>query len=124
LRNYKMETGIQIYEEDENLEQEVIFDKQVITRYRYKGSAKPLIDEINYLKEEIQKLKLNKTQKICLVDDEEAEMQIEDLIKRFKSQSIKNIDIIDIISKLNLPIEQIEKIMTKLEKEKRVIENG
>lgn len=119
-----METGIQIYEEDENLEQEVIFDKQVITRYRYKGSAKPLIDEINYLKEEIQKLKLNKTQKICLVDDEEAEMQIEDLIKRFKSQSIKNIDIIDIISKLNLPIEQIEKIMTKLEKEKRVIENG
>ena len=119
-----METGIQIYEEDETLEQEVIFDKQVVTRYRYKGSAKPLIDEINYLKEEIQKLKLNKTQKICLVDDEEAEMQIEDLIKRFKLQNIKNIDIIDIISKLNLPIEQIEKIMIKLEKEKRIIENG
>jgi len=90
-----METGIQIYEEDENLEQEIVFDRQVVTRYRYKGSAKPLIDEINYLKEEIQKLKLNKIQQICLVSDKEAKTKIEDLIKRFKSQNIKNIDMME-----------------------------
>ena len=118
-----MEKGIQIYEEDEDLEQDIIFDRQVVTRYRYKGSAKPLIDEINYLKEEIQKIKLSKTQKVCLVGDEEAKMQIGNLIKKFKLQNIKNIDMIDIITELNLPIEQVEKIMVGLEKEKRVAQN-
>jgi len=118
-----METEIQIYEEDENLEQDIIFDRQVVTRYRYKGSAKPLIDEINYLKEEIQKLKLSKTQKVCLVSDEEAKVQIGDLIKKFRSQNIKNIDIIDIINELNLPIEQIERITMGLEKEKIIMQN-
>ncbi|MBU4069895.1 MAG: hypothetical protein KJ646_02845 [Nanoarchaeota archaeon] len=118
-----METGIQIYEEDDNLEQDIVFDRQVVTRYRYKGSAKPLIEEINYLKEEIQKLKLSKEQQLCLISDKEAKMQIESLIKKFKSQDIKNIDMIDIITELNLPIEQAEKIMVELEKEKRVKQN-
>jgi hypothetical protein len=118
-----METGIQIYEEDENLEQEIVFDRQVVTRYRYKGSAKPLIDEINYLKEEIQKLKLNKIQQIYLVSDKEAKIEIVNLIKRFKSQNINNIDMIDIITELNLPVEQVDKIMFGLEKEKRVMQN-
>ncbi len=118
-----MESGIQIYEEDENLEQDVVFDRQVVTRYRYRGSAKPLIDEINYLKEEIQKLKLSKELQFCLISDKEAKMQIENLIKKFKSQNITNIDMIDITTELNLPIEQVEKIMNELEKEKRVKQN-
>ncbi len=50
-------------------------------------------------------------------------MRIESLIKILKSQNIKNIDMIDITNELNLPIEQVEKIMTKLEKEKIVIKN-
>jgi len=119
-----METEIQVYEEDENLEQEIIFERQVITRYRYKGFAKPLIDEINYLKEEIQKLKLKGVQKVCLVNDEEAKMQIENMIKKFKLQGIMNIDVIDIINELNLPMEQVERLMTGLEKEKMVTQNG
>lgn len=118
-----METGIQIYEEDENLDQDIVFDRQVVTRYRYKSSAKLLMDEINYLKEEIQKLKLNKEQRIYLISEEEAKMQIESLIKKFKLQNIKNINMIDIITELNLPIEQVEKIMIGLEKEKRVEQN-
>lgn len=118
-----METGVQIYEEDENLEQEVIFDKQVITRYRYRGSAKPLIEEINYLKDEIKKLKQSRTQEVCVMDDKEAKMNIKDLIKRFKLQNIKNINVIDITSELNLPVEQVEKIMLELEKEKVVLQN-
>lgn len=119
-----METEeVQIYEENENLEQDIVFDRQVVIRYRYRGSAKPLIEEINYLKEEIRKLKLNKVQRVCLISDEEAKVQIENLIKRLKSQNIKNIDMIDITNELNLPIEQVEKIMTKLEKENIIIQN-
>lgn len=119
-----METGIQIYEEDENLEQEIIFDRQVVTRYRYRGSAKPLIDEINYLKEEIRKLKQNKVQKVCFLEDDEAKIKIKNLIKEFKLQKKNSIDVIDIINELNLPIEQVERIMLELEKEKMVLQNG
>ena len=118
-----METETQIYEENENLEQEIVFDRQVVTRYSYKGSAKPLIGEINYLKEEIKKLKQNNMQKIDIIDYENAKMQIKSLIKRFKSKEIKNIDMIDIISELNLPVEQVEKIMLELEKEKVILQN-
>lgn len=119
-----METEIQIYEENDNLAREIVFDRQVITRYTYKGSAKPLIDEINYLKEEMQKLKLSKGNKICLINDEEAKIQIGKLLTRFKTQNIKNIDVIDIIKELNLPVEQIERLMGKLEQEKKVLQNG
>ena len=118
-----METGILVYEEDENLEQEVIFDRQVVTRYRYKGSAKPLIDEINYLKDEIKKLKQSKIQEICLINDKEAKVEIRDLIRKFKLRGVINIDMIDITHELNLPLEQVEKIMLELEKEKVVLQN-
>ena len=118
-----MESRIQIYEEEEDLGQEIVFDRQVITRYRYKGSAKPLIDEINYLKEEIKALKQDNMQKVCFFEDKEAKMQIKDLINRFKLQNRENVDVIDINYELNLPIEQVEKIMTELEKEKVVLQN-
>lgn len=58
------------------------------------------------------------------MDDKEAKVQIENLIKQFKSQNIENIDIIDITRNLNLPIEQVERIMAKLEKEKVILQNG
>ncbi|MEK6891466.1 MAG: hypothetical protein AABX03_05005 [Nanoarchaeota archaeon] len=118
-----MKTEIQLYDENDNLEQDIVFDRQVVTRYRYKGSAKPLIDEINYLKDEIRKLKQSKIQEVCILSDEEAKMQIQDLIKRFKLQGLKNIDVIDITNKLNIPIAQVEKIMSELEKEKVILQN-
>jgi len=118
-----MGTEIQIQEENEDLRQEIVFDRQIITYYRYRGSAKPLIDEINYLKEEIDKLKKSNIQKVRLVDDKEAKIQIENLIKKFKSQKINNIDMIDITHELNIPIEQVEKIMAKLEEERVVLQN-
>lgn len=118
-----MQTETQIYEEDDNLEQEIVFDRQVVTRYRYKGSAKPLLEQINYLKEEIEKLKQGKIQKICILNDKEAKIKIQDLIKRFKSQKRTDIDVIDITNELNITIEQVEKIMLELEKEKVVLQN-
>lgn len=117
-----METEVQIYEQDDNLEQEVVFDK-IVTRYRYSGSAKPLINEINHLKEEIEKLKQARMQRLCVIEDKEAKIRIKSLIEKFKSEGRDKIDIIDLINELNLPVEQVEKIMLELEKEKVVLQN-
>lgn len=117
-----MKTEVQIYEQDDNLEQEVVFDK-IVTRYRYSGSAKPLINEINHLKEEIEKLKQERMQKLYILEDKEAKTRIKSLIEKFKSEGKDKIDIIDIINELNLPVEQVEKIMFELEKEKLVLQD-
>lgn len=58
-----------------------------------------------------------------LIDEEQATAQIKKLIQFFKSRQIKKIDIIDIASALNLPVNQINKIMLKLERENLVKEN-
>ncbi|MFH1376481.1 MAG: hypothetical protein ABIH25_02495 [Candidatus Woesearchaeota archaeon] len=118
-----MQQEVRIFERDDGLGQEVVFDRQIVSRYRYCGSAKPLIEEINNLKEEIEKLKQNTIQKVCIVKEGEAKLRIKELIKKFKVQNRNNIDIIEITNELNLPIEQVEKIMIQLEKEKLVLQN-
>ena len=49
-----------------------------------------------------------------------AEKEITNFILQMKEKGILKISILDIVSNLNLPSEQIERIMTKFEKEKRV----
>jgi len=55
------------------------------------------------------------------IDDAEAKMQITSFILGAKKKGVSKINILDIICSLNLPPEQIERIMKKFEKEKSVV---
>ncbi len=54
------------------------------------------------------------------IQDSEAKEKILYLLSRFKAHGQKHIDIIDLKNRLHLPVEQIENIMERLEKEGRV----
>ncbi|MBU2458747.1 MAG: hypothetical protein KKB29_00060 [Nanoarchaeota archaeon] len=77
-----------------------------------------LIDKIKDLEK-----KINGISEIQIINDAEAEIRVKDLVNRFKSQDKKEIDMVDIVNELNLPLDQIEKIMLKLEKEMVVLQN-
>ena len=81
-----------------------------------------MLEEISQLRKEVEELKKDRLHISWSIPDDEAKMRIQTLIKQMKEEGIKKIDMLDIITKLNLPVEQVEKVMTKLEKENLVIE--
>ena len=119
-----METGQLIEIEGSELDKELTFevskDVKVTTKITFRKG-----DVIEKLIKRIVDLenKINKDEKFYILNDKEAEMKIQDLIKRFKLQKRTNINMIDINNELNIPIEQIEKIMSELEEKKIVLQN-
>ena len=62
-------------------------------------------------------LQLKHVSLVRYLTDEEAETEIRDLISDYHAEGKNGMNIINIYIKLNLPFEQINKIMSKLEKE-------
>ena len=81
-----------------------------------------MLEEISQLRKEVEELKKDRLHTPWAIPDNEAKMRIRTLIKQMKEEGIKKIDMLDIITRLNLPVEQVEKIMTKLEEENLVKE--
>lgn len=117
-----------IYTYTEEMQEEVSFDRQIITTVRYSGSARPVIEsllknlerldaEMKVLKREHEiemRLRLPE-QKEIPISDEEAERRIVLLIGQFKQNNKGKIDAVDILTKVKIPPEQLERIMIKLE---------
>lgn len=126
-----------IYAYTEGMQEEVSFDRHVITTVRYSGSAKPIIEsllkkleilekEIELLKDENKiEMKLRHVeQKERSISDEEAEQRILFLIREFKQNNKGKIDAVDILTEVKIPPEQLEKVMIKLEKEGHISSEG
>lgn len=54
------------------------------------------------------------------INDIEARKQISNFILEMKREDVRRVNILDIISNLSLPPEQVERIMEEFEKEKKV----
>ena len=118
----------EIYKYAESMQEEISFDRHVITTVRYSGSAIPVIElllkdvkkletEIQLLKDEHKRLQQLEQKEFIIINDDEASERIIDLIKQFKSNKKMKIDVIDILTKFKIPPDQLERIMNKLEKE-------
>lgn len=66
-------------------------------------------------------LQLKRTTNFKKINDRQARKEISSLILEMKSRGIHKINILDIVVNLNIPPEQIERIMEEFETEKKVI---
>jgi len=75
-----------------------------------------LRDKVNSLETELKKERLFSSSHIeRKMSDTKAKEEILDYIKQLKQEGFKKVSIIDLVDGLNLPTEQIEKIMDALE---------
>ena len=122
----------EIYKYAESMQEEISFDRHVITTVRYSGSARPVIEsllkdvkkletEIQLLKSEHKKFQQLERKEFIIINDDEASERIIDLINQFKNNQKMTIDVIDILTIFNIPLDQLERIMNKLEKEKIIL---
>ncbi len=85
--------------------------------------SKEAVSEINkYIERLVEKI-ISEKERSRNLPDEIAEKEILFLLENSKKEKITNINIIEIMQKLRLPAEQIERIMEKLEKAGKVREN-
>ena len=77
-----------------------------------------MAEEIETLKKKL--FEKEETTEFRKISDSEARKKITDFILKRKEEGIRKIGILDIVVNLSLPAEQIEKIMGKFEKEKKV----
>ena len=102
---------------------EVIFESVPIPIYfKVKMRIRSLQDEVERLKERIDVLEKSETAFLIEISDEIAEKEIKGIIAEIKKRGEKVIDDIEIIKKLNIPIEQVDRIFNKLTKEGIVVE--
>ena len=85
----------------------------------YKLMEELLVKE---LKERIKELEKNEDE--VNIPDSAAEAVIRDQLKRLKRKNVREIDAIDVHSMTKLPVQQIGKIMSKLEEEGVIREDG
>ncbi|KYC46128.1 MAG: hypothetical protein APG12_00071 [Candidatus Methanofastidiosum methylothiophilum] len=78
-----------------------------------------LLQRIEILEKELEELKKSSE---LIVEDKGAKLIIQGIIQSLKSKDIKEIDVIDLHTKSNLPLIQISKIMEELETEGMVKE--
>lgn len=73
------------------------------------------------MRKEIKELKEERKKMILInmpnVSDKDAEKQVRNYLEMFRSKATKKVSLLDIMSKLNLPPEQIERVMKRLERE-------
>lgn len=81
-----------------------------------------LFGEIQELKKEVRELRSGRAQEVH-VSDLTAERDILGFITLFREKGRKSVNILDLRQSLHLPVEQIDRIMMKLEKEGLVKEN-
>ncbi|MCC7573502.1 MAG: hypothetical protein KO464_08960 [Candidatus Methanofastidiosum sp.] len=76
------------------------------------AALQPLLERIEILEKELEGLK--KSSELVL-SDKGAKLILKEILESLKSEGIKEIDIIDLYSKSNLPFVQINKVMEELE---------
>lgn len=103
-------------------QREIYIPKDVVKQIVEKLINNEISSKICALEKKIQELK-NQNSAIS-ISDSAAEEVLRDALKQLKEKNIQEVDIIDLYSKTKLPIEQIGKIMSKLELEGVVSENG
>lgn len=111
--NVEMKSGKVLFEEEEVVVTRIIKKKieQFIESYE-DISIENLFKKIKYLEDEVERLKT--CNQPYVISDSEAEEKIKSYLIDLKKKGIKKVSIIDIIERLHLPAEQIDKIMEKL----------
>lgn len=102
-------------------QQEMIIPLEAIEKAIKGVLTKVFIKELEDLKKEIEALKAHREMS---VSKSEAKRIITKVIEQFKSNGLKEIDIIDLHNKTLLPFSQINEVMDELEKEGKVTEDG
>ena len=93
---------------------ELRFDEAtILIPLRFQRYVESLQSHIAVLEERIQKLEVGSPQ-ILNINDKTAEILIVDLIRRRQSNGQTSIDVLDILTELSLPYQQINKILEKL----------
>jgi len=102
-------------------QQEIFIPQELIDTVMKNVLTKLVIKEIEDLKKEVEALKAHRE---MIVSKSEAKIIITKVIEQFKSNGLKEIDIIDLHNKTLLPFSQINNVMDELEKEGKVTEDG
>ncbi len=100
----------------ENREVFVTYDDLLIP-VSFERKMQDLEDELGLLKKEIREIKKSEvTLLIRTINDNMAEIEIKRFIKLKKKEGISSIDDFEIMERLKLPIEQIDKVLEKFER--------
>ena len=121
-----MEAQQSLWTKDERIgasftQQEIFIPQELIDTVMKNVLTKLVIKEIEDLKKEVEALKAHRE---MIVSKSEAKIIITKVIEQFKSNGLKEIDIIDLHNKTLLPFSQINNVMDELEKEGKVTEDG
>lgn len=74
----------------------------------------PLLEKIEVLEKEIESLKKNSE---LIVSDRGAKFIVEEILESLKREGAEDIDIIDLYTRTNLPLSQINKVVEELDME-------
>ncbi len=70
--------------------------------------VQPLLEKIEVLEKEIESLKKNSE---IIISDRGAKFIVEEVIESLKAQGVEEVDIIDLYTKTNLPLKQINRVV-------------
>ncbi len=73
--------------------------------------VQPLLEKIEVLEKEIESLKKNSE---IIISDRGAKFIVEEVIESLKAQGVEEVDIIDLYTKTNLPLKQINRVVEEM----------